>query len=72
MPKLTVHVLLSVDPQLFILASGELASRNIDSVSPQELSLILAPKAEELVPSTLRAEIQEEIRRFLEEHVHIA
>lgn len=50
----------------------EVKSRNIDALTPNELAALLVPKAEELVPGSVRQELLEEIKRFLDTHVKMA
>lgn len=44
----------------------------MDSFNPQEIMSIIYPKAIQGISPEARAELQEEIRQFLEAHVKIA
>ncbi|PJF16529.1 Transcription and mRNA export factor ENY2 [Paramicrosporidium saccamoebae] len=50
----------------------EVKARNVDSITPQELSTILYPKASDLIPTQVRTELEGEIRQFLDAHIRIA
>ena len=51
---------------------GEVRMRNLGTTSPQELATLMYPKANDLVPPSVRKELQEDIRQFLDAHIRIA
>jgi hypothetical protein len=53
-------------------AEREVKARNLDSITPQELSAFLYPKATELIPANVKTELEQEIRQFLDAHIRIS
>lgn len=51
---------------------GEARNRNVETVSPQELTTAVYPRAIESIPAQVKRELQEEIRSFLDSHIRVA
>jgi hypothetical protein len=51
---------------------GEVRAKSLGATSPQELAAFIYPKANDLVPPSVRKELQEDIRQFLDAHIRIA